>query len=982
MNSVVLEDGQVGDVFVRGTGLVQQYWNNPEGSSVFKNKLEGIDGLWYNSGDLGYVKESKLYLTGRSKDVLIYNGKNIYATDMESVCENQLCAYIRPGCSAAFQTGDGTAAILCEMKTKLQDELSIDSLVNLKGNLEEEFGMQITDILCCPKGTVPKTTSGKIKRYEAKRLFLEGKIKAIAKLIKPKLFRSFEELLVSFDIANMNATLLQNGIDSLRLTRLIEEAQTQFGVAIDFEKAQSVPCKDLQTLSTPPITATEQKPRFPDCSPRDETMSHYVLLQIVGVLMLVAVVSVCTIPAAYLYLWANSADFASDYPNLVDPLAHTFHGGPGLLVAIVPLIWMVTFTVMVVILKWVVVGTYVQNSHSMWSPAFFRWWFMDRLVSVWECFVGSFLFDTPHLNMFYMAMGCNIDISSVRLKLFLREFDLFTAEPNTCIGGIVSCRVIDARGLIMRSIVVQKDTEVKGWSFAYPGETISHLNPSSEKSESIATSENIPMPLWLQIQRWIFPLFIFIGYLVAIYIWSWIYSHWVFIDRSLALDGVKIVIMFYGNNLLLLGLSGMFARTGLVDYTADRMGMVCFGMIRYWVDMTQIVNFMLWLLYGAKISMYAQLNSFQTVAPSQARYLTVKAGSTVSFCSISATKENPTVIGENCTIGAWAKIEEGVTVGDGSAVSTLSVVKVGTVVESEKCYFNDNFITKAITKERELAINTFTIIFGIISKFGIQWTLSGMMFYTTIMCINWFTLRMVDWPIALSTPIFTFLSLMIAGCCFLLIDVFLSHYAIPAGTIIFNLLVPEESQYEKTPAVVIPLGSFRSAFYMTQLAHRISRQNYTNCFIGGTALLARLESLCGAAIEDPDRVFLYGQFFDPKYLTIYSEHIQPGDSSYERDPLLDLGRNPKDLESHTADTKWFVADNNANFGAHRLEYGKLILETSDACYGASLHQVVLILGQNIGPDVTVAAKSRIFFIRDVTKRASGVYSGVPASEYH
>ena len=86
----ILSDGETGDIFIQGRGLVKGYWNNPEASKAFEYELEGREGKWYMTGDLGYIKEGKLYLTGRSKDVIIVNGKNIYATDIEQRLELEL----------------------------------------------------------------------------------------------------------------------------------------------------------------------------------------------------------------------------------------------------------------------------------------------------------------------------------------------------------------------------------------------------------------------------------------------------------------------------------------------------------------------------------------------------------------------------------------------------------------------------------------------------------------------------------------------------------------------------------------------------------------------------------------------------------------------------------------------------------------------------------------------------------------------------
>jgi acyl-CoA synthetase (AMP-forming)/AMP-acid ligase II len=76
---VVADDGIVGEIFVQGVGLAKKYWNNVEASLAFNHQVIGREGRWYiprshfryATGDLGYIKNGSLYVTGRLKDVII-----------------------------------------------------------------------------------------------------------------------------------------------------------------------------------------------------------------------------------------------------------------------------------------------------------------------------------------------------------------------------------------------------------------------------------------------------------------------------------------------------------------------------------------------------------------------------------------------------------------------------------------------------------------------------------------------------------------------------------------------------------------------------------------------------------------------------------------------------------------------------------------------------------------------------------------------
>ena len=80
-----------------------------------------------------------MYIAGRSKDVLIINGRNVYATDIERTCEMYFADFLRPGCSAAFQIGDDTAAVICEFKIGKESSIQKNDLLKLKADLEAEF---------------------------------------------------------------------------------------------------------------------------------------------------------------------------------------------------------------------------------------------------------------------------------------------------------------------------------------------------------------------------------------------------------------------------------------------------------------------------------------------------------------------------------------------------------------------------------------------------------------------------------------------------------------------------------------------------------------------------------------------------------------------------------------------------------------------------------------------------------------------------
>jgi acyl-CoA synthetase (AMP-forming)/AMP-acid ligase II len=166
-----LADGSVGTIVIQGAGLAKGYHNNVEASSTFEFSLKDQEGLWYVSGDLGYIRNDTLFVTGRSKDVIIVNGRNIYPSDIETHLEMLGNATLRPGCSVAFQVSDDAIGIVCEAKPQMEKKLTIDELKFFKNEIEKELGVRVYDVIVVKKGSVPKPTSGKVRRSEAKTIF-------------------------------------------------------------------------------------------------------------------------------------------------------------------------------------------------------------------------------------------------------------------------------------------------------------------------------------------------------------------------------------------------------------------------------------------------------------------------------------------------------------------------------------------------------------------------------------------------------------------------------------------------------------------------------------------------------------------------------------------------------------------------------------------------------------------------------------------
>jgi hypothetical protein len=380
-----------------------------------------------------------------------------------------------------------------------------------------------------------------------------------------------------------------------------------------------------------------------------------------------------------------------------------------------------SYTSIIILLKWLWIGKYRKGVHAIWSFSFFRWWFLDRLVNIWEVFIGSLLLDTPYINGIYVLLGARIS-PSARIKTFIREFDLFSAASDSTVAGMVFCHLVDARGLVLDEISVDKDTALEGWSVAYPGENPSHdAEKSSAGSGShcyTQTAEKTPFSV--SVQRWLAPIVT----LVLVLAFASFGNFWTsFLISTEVISGAgRLFVIFISTNIFLIFAAAILVRLELCDFIADYIAGMSFGFLNHWMHMTQLVNLIHAYFFGTRVSIYAQLNNPFFVAPSKGRYLTVEEGATVSFAWIGASKETPTIIRKFATIGARSRIGKGVTIEEGAVISTLAIVPDNSIVPLNSSYFSSSFSTKASPNEIEYKKPNICLFLGkqLLAKFIFQ----------------------------------------------------------------------------------------------------------------------------------------------------------------------------------------------------------------------------------------------------------------------
>ena len=194
--SEIKTSGKVGEIWVSSKSASSSYWNKDESINAEKlqAKVPGRRGVYIRTGDLGFFdKSGELYVTGRSKDLIIIRGRNHAPEDIEYSVQSA-CKFLRPGCIAAIAApmhkkaskmsksddlnGD-TLCVIAEVRDGVDKGTAQKDIDNLVQTIPQRHGITCDFVAIVPKGSLPKTTSGKLRRGKAREMLGNGAFKVI-----------------------------------------------------------------------------------------------------------------------------------------------------------------------------------------------------------------------------------------------------------------------------------------------------------------------------------------------------------------------------------------------------------------------------------------------------------------------------------------------------------------------------------------------------------------------------------------------------------------------------------------------------------------------------------------------------------------------------------------------------------------------------------------------------------------------------------
>ncbi|CAM4396311.1 hypothetical protein BAMA_03625 [Bacillus manliponensis] len=178
---------EIGEIWVNGVNVANGYFGTGDNAN-FRGRISGENSAKYlKTGDLGFINDGQLYITGRLKDLIILRGKNYYPQDIELTTEKAHIG-IKDGCSAAFsitEENEERLVIVAEIERAFRpresgypnDKLDAKNvLTHIRQKVMEEHGAQPYCICLIKTGTIPKTSSGKIQRNACKQEYLNNEL--------------------------------------------------------------------------------------------------------------------------------------------------------------------------------------------------------------------------------------------------------------------------------------------------------------------------------------------------------------------------------------------------------------------------------------------------------------------------------------------------------------------------------------------------------------------------------------------------------------------------------------------------------------------------------------------------------------------------------------------------------------------------------------------------------------------------------------
>jgi len=178
----LLADNQVGEIWAAGPSIARGYWRNPQATARTFVEMNGQ--TWLRTGDLGFIRDGEIFVTGRLKDMLIVRGQNLYPQDLEQTLEREVEG-LRKGRVAVFavdDNGEEGIGVAVEVSRNVQKSTAPEALIKtLRQVIADACRQAPAAVLLLNPGALPKTSSGKLQRAACRQRMDDGSLDCYAR---------------------------------------------------------------------------------------------------------------------------------------------------------------------------------------------------------------------------------------------------------------------------------------------------------------------------------------------------------------------------------------------------------------------------------------------------------------------------------------------------------------------------------------------------------------------------------------------------------------------------------------------------------------------------------------------------------------------------------------------------------------------------------------------------------------------------------
>jgi acyl-CoA synthetase (AMP-forming)/AMP-acid ligase II/acyl carrier protein len=252
-----LPELNVGEIWISGPTVAKGYWEKPEETERTFNAFtkNGNEGPFLRTGDLGFIKDGELYITGRLKDMIIIRGVNYYPNDIEFTIQKNTADFRQNGGAAIpiIKDGKEKLVIVQELERTALRKDNHDELISLiRKRVSDEYELDVYAVCLIRTGSIPLTSSGKIQRRQTKYDYLNKQLRIVKEWSRDEVGEdtaeiasatvpseeAIKEWLINWIIRNqqfrrdeidLDKNIMSYGIDSLSAVTLEQEISEKFG---------------------------------------------------------------------------------------------------------------------------------------------------------------------------------------------------------------------------------------------------------------------------------------------------------------------------------------------------------------------------------------------------------------------------------------------------------------------------------------------------------------------------------------------------------------------------------------------------------------------------------------------------------------------------------------------------------------------------------------------------------------------------------